>query len=271
MSVITTEQEWEGQISSSTKWSVICDVQLTDGVQINIHILQVSYQTSLNSILKLLFSIFYELARSITDRFYWCQLKLLLPLMRTDYIMTWIMAVQILLFKVTWSPAQTSPGRWSTKLSLLKCRRGLRASRPYKHPTIQIQGDKFLPVNSWHWIPSDFCPNTIQAWRVMGHTKICWQSTPCLSNDGLSFNWGKSWNIGPWNAITCLWDFRHIMSLPGTTSSWPSFPSSQPPTWSHAPSQMPPKTCQVWMALDQKGSQIQSHRSSQRMPCQQLS
>lgn len=49
---VRTEQEREGQISSSTKWSIICDVQLTDGVQINIHIFQVSYQTRLNSILK---------------------------------------------------------------------------------------------------------------------------------------------------------------------------------------------------------------------------
>lgn len=55
------------------------------------------------------------------------------------------------------------------------------------------------------------------------------------------------------------------------TSSWPSLPPSQPLTWSYTSSQMPSETWQVWLALDQKRSQIQSHRSSQRMPCQQLS
>lgn len=45
------QSEREGG-TSSAKWSFVCDVQLTDGVQFSIRIFQVSYQTRLNSILK---------------------------------------------------------------------------------------------------------------------------------------------------------------------------------------------------------------------------
>lgn len=45
------QSEREGG-TSSAKWSFVCDVQLTDGVQFSICIFQVSYQTRLNSILK---------------------------------------------------------------------------------------------------------------------------------------------------------------------------------------------------------------------------
>lgn len=71
--------EREGTIPPATKWSIVRDTHLTDGVQFSIHLFRVSDQTRLNSILKLPFSIFREIARRITDRFHCCQRKLLLP------------------------------------------------------------------------------------------------------------------------------------------------------------------------------------------------
>lgn len=74
-----TRPEREGTIPPATKWSIVPDPHLTDGVQFSIHIIRVSYQTRLNSILKFPFSIFREIARRITDRFHCCQRKLSLP------------------------------------------------------------------------------------------------------------------------------------------------------------------------------------------------
>lgn len=100
----------------------------------------------------------------------------------------------------------------------------------------------------------------------MGHTKVCWQSTPCLSNDGLSFDWGKSWNTGPRNAVTQLHVFENSDILQAYQGPPAPSPHSIHLNHSHSPTHLPrclPKPSRfgwLWITREAKFKAIGLHR-----------
>lgn len=186
-----------------------------------------------------------------------------------DYITTWIKAVRSpdMLFKAVGTPAQTSPGRWSqllnAKVALLKCGGRPWTSRPYTHPKIQRQGDKFLAVmvkTPEVGSPQTSVPIALKSEEPSGTRRPAGRDTPCLSTWWFiwesSFDRRKTWKNGTLEPVMQLRVSENsdvLWAHHGPPAPQPSLPSPSPPAQPHASSRLPSKGQQAWTALDHQG------------------